>query len=78
MMHPASRRHTDRWDEPLGALARHYATKSEVAEKVGEINTSLAEIKGELARVQDRLLLRLGGLVFTCVAVAVLVLRYWK
>ena len=74
-MHAATRPHTDRWDETLGESAGHYATRGEVAEMFGEINASIAEIKVELARLQNRLLLRLGGIVLACLVVAVLVLH---
>ena len=78
MRHPASRRHPDRWDEPVGVTAWHFAARDGVAEEFGQVNTSIAGINGELARVQDRLFLRLGGLILTCAAVVILVQRYWK
>jgi hypothetical protein len=55
----------------------HLATKTEIADLRGEIRTGFAEIRRELAQLELRLVVWLGGVVVAAVVALFAALRYW-
>lgn len=54
----------------------HLATKADLADLRTELHDSLADLRIEMARMETRLLLRLGGMMVAAVAVAAAAARF--
>ena len=66
---------TDRMARLEGAY-EHLATKADLADLRTELHESLADLRIEIARMETRLLLRLGGMMVAAIAVAAAVASF--
>jgi len=60
----------------LDAIEGEVATKTEFSEFRAEVKKDLAEVRTDMVRLENRLILKLGGLVLTCMTLQIGVIGF--